>query len=92
MIHPELQQLVEAHEQMEMELRASSLVVWAALVKAEPELTTDILRLFSTTDAAARWATSSFAELGSSPARQAAEGRAVTVMSTVRKTDHGFVG
>jgi len=92
MDHPELLRLVEAHERAEKELQVSGLVVWAALEKAEPELAADILRLFSTTDAAARWTASSFSELGGSPARHAAEGRAATVMSSVRKTDHGFVG
>ncbi len=92
MHHQELLRLVEAHERADKELQASDFAVWAALVKAEPELAADILRLFSTADAAARWAASPFSELGGSPARHTAEGRADTIMSSVRKTDHGFVG
>ena len=92
MQHPELQRLVDAHEKAERELRESGLIVWAELVRAEPELAADILGLVETPEAAARWATSGFRELGGSPARHAAEGRAQTIMSIVRKTDHGFVG
>lgn len=92
MKHRELLQLVEVHEHAEKVLEASGLAVWAALAKAEPELAEDILRLLGTPSAAARWASSSFRELGSSPARQAAEGRAASVMPIVRSTDRGFVG
>jgi len=92
MDHQNLLRLVEAHERAEKELDASALAVWEALVIAEPDLAADILRMFSTTQAAARWAACSFRELGGSPARSAAEGRAATVMSVVLKTDHGFVG
>jgi hypothetical protein len=92
MNHPELLRLVEAHELAEKALQASSLAVWVELEKAEPELAADILRLFGTPDAAARWAAASFRELGGSPARRAAEGHAATIMSIVVKTDHGFVG
>jgi hypothetical protein len=92
MEHAELLRLVEAHEQAEKELQAIGLLVWTALAKAEPELAADILRLFETEEAAAQWASSPFRELGGSPARHAAEGGAATLMSLVRKTDHGFVG
>ena len=90
--HIELLELVQAHEHAEKALKASSLAVWAALTKAEPELADDIRRLFGTTDAAATWAASPFGELGGSPARQAAEGRAAIIVSIVRKADHGFLG
>lgn len=92
MKHTELLRLVEAHERAEKELQAIGLAVWAALAAAEPDLSADILRLFTTEEAAAQWASSPFRELGGSPARHAAEGRAATIMSVVRKTDHGFVG
>jgi hypothetical protein len=92
MNHPDLMKLVEAHETAEFLLKASSQAVWSELVNVEPELAADILRLFATPEAAALWVTSSFGELGGSPARRAAEGRAATIMSIVRKTDHGFVG
>jgi len=92
MNHPNLLRLLEAHERAERELQVSSLAVWAALVDAEPELAADILRLFSTVEAASRWAASSFRALGGSPARLAAEGRAAEIVSRLHKTDHGFVG
>lgn len=92
MNHPELLKLIEAHEQLEEELECSSLVVWAAFARAEPELAAEVLRLFSTVDAAAHWVAAPFRELGGSPAREAAEGRAADIMSRVHKTNHGFVG
>lgn len=92
MDHPQLRRLVEDHELAERELQASAMAVWAALAEAEPELAKDILRLFGTADAAARWANRSSRELGGSPARHAAEGRAATIMSAVRMTEHGFAG
>ena len=92
MEHHQLLQLIEAHERAERQLQDSCLAVWAALMTAEPELAAEILQLFGNEDAAARRASASFRELGSSPARQAAEGRAATIMSTVHKTNHGFVG
>lgn len=92
MKHPELERLVAAHEEAEKGLRESSLVIWNALVKAEPELAADILGLFSTPEAAARFVTLPFRGLKGSPARHAAEGRAEEIMSVVRKSDHGFVG
>jgi hypothetical protein len=92
MDHPELLRLVEAHERAHKEIQISALAVWAALVEAEPELAGEVLRLFGTADAAAQWAASSFSELGDSPARQAAEGHAASILNVVRKTDHGFVG
>lgn len=92
MNHPELLKLIESHELLSKELEASSLVVWAALARAEPELAGEILRLFSTVNAAAHWVTDPDSELGGSPAREAAEGRSAEIMSRVQKTNHGFVG
>lgn len=92
MEHPQLLRLVEAHEQAERQVLDSGLAVWRELVQAEPELAAEILQLFGTQDASARWAAASFRELGGSPAREAAEGRARIVMSRVHATNHGFVG
>lgn len=72
MNHPELLKLIESHELLSKELEASSLVVWAALARAEPELAGEILRLFSTVNAAAHWVTDPDSELGGSPARAGA--------------------
>lgn len=88
----ELLELIEAHEQVERERKASSLLVWAALSAAEPELAREILQLFSTVDASAQWVASPFREFGHSPAREAAEGRAADLMARVHRTNHGFVG
>jgi predicted kinase len=92
MDHAELLRLVEAHERADMELKAGRIAVWDALVKAEPELASETLQLFSTIEAAAHWVTSSLNECNGSPARRAAEGRAAEIISMVRKTTHGFVG
>ena len=92
MHHAELSRLVSAFERSEKELEASHLIIWGELVKAEPELASEILQLFSTIHAAARWATSSLKEPGGSPARHAAEGRAAEIMAKVRSAAHGFAG
>ena len=59
---------------------------------AEPDLAAEILQLFSTVEAASRWATSRSGDLDESPADRVADGRAAEVLSLVRKTAHGFVG
>jgi hypothetical protein len=92
MSQAELLRLVEEHERAEKRLEASGVAVWDVLVKVEPELASEILQLFSTVDAAARWVVSSPKESAGSPARCVAEGRAGEILSKVRKTAHGFVG
>jgi hypothetical protein len=88
----ELISTVRAHERLAREVEASGIVVWTALAKAEPELAAEILQLFSTVEAAARWVTSHSDDLDGSPAQYVADGRATEVLSRVRKTGHGFVG
>ena len=83
---------LRAHQQLAKELEASSAVVWTALADAEPDLAAEILQLFSTVEAASRWATSRSGDLDESPADRVADGRAAEVLSLVRKTAHGFVG
>lgn len=92
MSHMELLHQVEAHELAEKKLGDGRLAVWAALVNAEPDLASEILQLFSTDDAAARWVTSSSKEANCSPARQIAEGHAADILSRVRSAAHGFAG
>jgi hypothetical protein len=92
MNHAELLLLIEEHERAEQELEQSRQSIWFALVEAEPELAAAILKLFSTVQAAAHWSASSLEDLGTSPAREVAEGRAAEIMSRVYKTMHGFVG
>lgn len=88
----ELLRLIEAHEKQEQELEASALSVWAALSDAEPELAREVLQLFSSVNAAARWVSTPFEGNGNSPAREAAQGRVAEIIARVRKTTHGFVG
>lgn len=90
MSHAELLQLVEAHDRAANEIEANRLAVWAGLVKAEPELASEILKLFSTEHAAAKWVTGASKDTMSSPARHVAEGRAAYVISRLRSAAHGF--
>lgn len=92
MDHAELRGALRAHERAVREAEASGITVWIALAKAEPELAVEILQLFSTVEAAARWATCSSDELDVSPAQHVAEGRAAEILSRIRKAAHGFVG
>ena len=87
--HTALTQLVGAYEQLEEELETRRFALWDELAKAEPELASEILQLFSTREAAARWVTSS-TKPKCSPMRHAAEGRAAEVLVRVRRTAHGF--
>ncbi len=89
MRHTALAQLVEAYEQSEEEHESRRYAIWDELAKAEPELASEILQLFSTREAAARWVTSS-TKSKDSPMRHAAEGRAAEVLAKVRRTAHGF--
>jgi hypothetical protein len=91
MTHAELLHLVEAYERAAIEFGArSGLAVWAEVVDAEPQLASEILQLFATDDAAARWVTGSSDETGCSPARHIADGRSAQVLSIVRSAAHGF--
>lgn len=90
MSHAELLQFVDAHTRAANEREACGLAVWAAVVKAEPELASEILQLFATDDAAAKWVNGKSHETGCSPARDIAEGRAAYVLSKVRSAAHGF--
>ena len=90
MSHAELLQLVEAHDRAANERGASGLAVWAAVVKTEPELASEILQLFATDDAAAKWVSGSSTETECSPARHIAEGRSAYVLLKVRSAAHGF--
>lgn len=83
---------VKAHERLQREIEASSIIVWNSLAKTEPELAAEILKLFSTVEAAANWLTSRSRNHDGSPAQHVAEGRAAEVLSKVRQTVHGFVG
>lgn len=87
--HTALARLVEAYERSEEELEARRFAIWDELAKAEPELASEIIQLFSTREAAARWVTSS-TKSKDSPMRHAAEGRAGDVLIRVRRTTHGF--
>lgn len=89
MRHTALAGLVEAYERAEEELEARRFAIWDELAKAEPELASAILQLFSTREAAARWVTSS-RKSKDSPMRRAAEGRAAEVLVRVQRTAHGF--
>ena len=86
----ELTEAVWAHRGLAGASQESGIAVWTALAKAEPELAAEILQLFSTVEAAARWATNSDDPAGS-PAQQVAEGRAPDVLAKVRRAIHGFV-
>jgi hypothetical protein len=90
MSHPELLQLVGAQDRTANEREASGLAVWAAVVKAEPELASEILHLFATDAAAAQWVSGATNETGCSPARHIAEGRSAYVLSKVRSAALGF--
>jgi hypothetical protein len=83
--------LIEAHEKVEQELKASSLTVWAGLSEIEPELAREVLHLFSTVNAAAGWVSTPVGGNGMSPAREAAEGRVAEVFERVRRAAYGFV-
>lgn len=89
MSHTELALLVEAYERSEEELEAGRLAIWDELAKAEPELASGVLQLFSTREAAARWITSS-TKSRDSPMRHVVEGRAAEILLKVRRTAHGF--
>jgi hypothetical protein len=88
----ELREALSAHARAVRDVEASGIAVWTALAKAEPVLAEEILQLFSTVEAAARWAASSSDILAGSPAQQVAEGRAAEILSRVRQTAHGFAG
>ena len=90
MQHDELSKAVAAEEAKAGDITACRHAVWAALVKAEPELAQHILKLFSNPEAAARWVCADMRGLQSSPARAVAEGRAADVLATVQKSAHGF--
>lgn len=92
MSNSELRVLVDAYERAETVAETSSLAVWRALEKAEPDLATEILQLFSTVEKAADWVTKSHSGLDASPARLISQGRADLVVEVVRKAAHGFVG
>lgn len=79
-----------AHERAVREAEVSGIAVWTALAKNNPELAAEILQLFSTIEAATHWATASSGDLGDSPARLVAEGRAAEILTKVRKTAQGF--
>lgn len=55
--HSDLMGALSAHERAVTEVEASGIAVWTALAKEYPELSAEILQLFSTAEAAARWAT-----------------------------------
>lgn len=81
-----------AHDQPTRRNHLEAMAVWTTLAKAEPELAAEILRLFSTVEAAASWVSTPVDDLEGSPAQLIAEGRASEIISMVRKTAHGFVG
>lgn len=83
--------IVEEHERTERVFAGSCLAVWTAVSEAEPELAAELLLLFSTVPAAALWITSLLPDVGASPARLVAQGRAEDVLSRIRQTMHGFV-
>lgn len=89
MRHTALVGLVEAYERSEEELECRRFAIWDELAKVEPELASELLQLFSTREAAARWVTSSTLSKDP-PMRHVAEGRAAEVMATVQRTAHGF--
>ena len=89
MRHTALARLVEGYERSEEELEARRFAIWDELAKAEPQLASEILQLFSTREAAARWVTSS-TKSQDSPMRHAAEGRAAEVLVRVHRTAHGL--
>ena len=91
MTHPELLRLVEAHEKLERELLASGLSIWKVLADAEPQFAKEILALFPSTEAAAKWTASPQRRLGTSPARLAAEGRAEAAAQSVLRALHGLI-
>ena len=91
MDHSGLLGAIRAHERAVTDVEASGIAVWTELAKAEPELAVEILQLFSTVEAAARWVTSP-SDRRDSPAQYVAEGRAAEVLSMVRKAAHGFAG
>lgn len=92
MDNSELKQALKAHYRAESNVRAEALAVWDALSRADPELAAEIIRLFSTVEAAAAWATSDLADFDGSPAYQVAEGKSAEVLARVRKAAHGFSG
>jgi hypothetical protein len=90
--HSELLGAIRAHERAVREVEVSGIAVWTSLAKAQPELAAEILQLFSSVEAAARWATTSSGDLDGSPALRVAEGRVAEILSRVRKTTYGLVG
>lgn len=90
MANVKLQQLVD-QERATHEDDAHRHAVWAALASVEPALADEILALFSTVDAAARWVTTPSSEKHGSPAKRVAAGQVADLRAALRKTAHGFV-
>ena len=88
----ELKHALNAHDEAKRIARLEALAVWQALSRADPELATEIISLFSTVEAAAAWATSDLDHIDGSPAHQVAEGKSAEVLARVRKAAHGFAG
>jgi hypothetical protein len=92
MDNSELKRALMAHDQAKTDVRSEALAVWEALSRADPELASEIIQLFSTVEAAAAWATSDLDDFAGSPAYQVAEGKSAEVLSRVRKAAHGVAG
>ncbi|WP_290594905.1 hypothetical protein [Arenimonas sp. SCN 70-307] len=86
----ELKNALKAYDQAKSDARVRSIAVWEALVRADPEIAEEILRLFATVEAAADWATSDLSGVDRSPAHQVAEGRSAEVLIRLRRATHGF--
>lgn len=89
MFNARLAQMVKVYEQLENELIKHRFAVWEELARVEPDLASEVLQLFATRDAAARWASSSGGDQPS-PAKRVGEGDAAEVLAMVRRAAHGF--
>jgi hypothetical protein len=88
----ELKDALKAYHQARKAVRSEALAVWEALTRADPELASEVMQLFSSVEAAAVWATSDLDDFGGSPADEVADGKSAEVLARLRKTAHGFAG
>ena len=89
MRHESLLTLVEQYEIANNALDAKRRRVWDAIEAVEPGLAGELLRLFSTSDAASLWLLKASGANQPCPAKAIAEGGAADVRERVLRTLHG---
>ena len=86
----QLSRLIETYEQLATELHSRRLDVLDELARVAPEITSEILDLFTTRDAAAVWVTASRNGAQASPAKLIVEGNLADVVARIQRAAHGF--